>query len=249
MTNRCTPDPRQGVFSTTLVVEGAPIALAAHVSRLAASVRVLYGAELPPAVSAHARERARGHALALLRLTAVPGEAGGVCTEAVAEPIERSTVLAGAAGAIDLCAAVLDDWPAAHKWADRSALHALHVRSRPAVPLLVARDGTVRETIRGNVFALGADGVLRTPPADGSILPGVARAQLIALAREAGLDVREQSLSLTDLLGAREAFATNSVRGVEPVRSLDDRLIPVDAGTTTVLSGSLAGCWFARQPG
>ena len=37
------PDPSAGVFDTLLVQAGAPVALDAHVRRLAASVRELYG--------------------------------------------------------------------------------------------------------------------------------------------------------------------------------------------------------------
>jgi len=241
------PDPLQGVFSTTLVVDGAPVELHAHLARLAASVRELYGAELPAVVEARARAASRGRALACLRLTATPDGAGGVRAAANAEPLERAMVLPGAAGAIELRAVALDRWPAAHKWVDRSALHELHARSRPALPLLVGRDGSVRETFRGNVFALGADGVLRTPPADGAILPGVARAQLIELARESGIEVREQPLSLAQLARAREAFASNSVRGIEPVRSLGGCDFPVLAGLAQDLTRALAERWSLRH--
>jgi para-aminobenzoate synthetase/4-amino-4-deoxychorismate lyase len=247
------PDPRQGVFSTTLVVDGTPIALDAHLARLAASARELYGAELPSTVAARALDSARGHALARLRVTAAPTGERTLCVGVDAKSLERSAVLPGAAGAIDLRMVVLDDWPAVHKWVDRATLHALHAGTVPAVPLLVASDGSVRETIRGNVFALGGDGILRTPPADGSILPGVVRAQLIALAREAGREVREQRLSLAEFACASEVFATNAVRGVEPVRSLDGRRFATSDGVTPVLAGMLAGmlavCWSLRQLG
>jgi para-aminobenzoate synthetase/4-amino-4-deoxychorismate lyase len=241
------PDPREGVFSTTLVVDGAPVALEAHLARLAASARVLYDAELPADTLPQALERADGHALARLRLTATPNAAAGVCTDVGVEPVERATVLPGAAGAIDLRAIVLDGWPAAHKWVDRCLLDALHDRSRPAIPLLVTPDGSVRETIRGNVFAFGEDVVLRTPPADGSILPGVARGQLIALAHQSGFEVREQPLSLAELADATEAFATNAVRGIEPIRSLGGSTLSGAGELTLVLTAALAAMWSLRR--
>ncbi|MBS1868194.1 MAG: aminotransferase class IV [Actinobacteria bacterium] len=247
MCNRRTPDPRQGVFSTMLVVDGAPIALDAHLARLAASVRALHGAELPAATHRLARERAHGHALGRLRVTAQPDDAGRVRVDARVEPVERAEVLPGAAGAIDLTTVTLDDWPAAHKWVDRAVLAAAHEQTAPALPLLVGRDGAVRETIRGNLFVLGADGALRTPPADGSILPGVGRAELIALARELGVAVREAPLSLAELSHAREAFATNAVRGIEPVRSIDGLTLP-DQAMAPALTGELAERWFWRKP-
>ena len=38
--------------------------------------------------------------------------------------------------------------------------------------------------------------------------------------------MREEQLSLDDLFAADEVFLTNSVRGVEPVRSIDGREVP-----------------------
>ena len=248
MARRRAPDPQLGVFSTTLVVDGVPVALDAHLARLAASASELYGAALPPSAAASAREHARGHELALLRVTVVPvAGSAEVGVGTAVEPVERAAVLPGAAGAIELRSTPLDDWPAAHKWVDRAALQALHAQVAPAVPLLVGDDGSVRETIRGNVFALGADGVLRTPPADGAILPGVARAQLIALARELGIDVREEPLARDALATASAVFATNAVRGIEPVRSVDGAAVSRDAAVMHRFSVQIAERWSLRQ--
>ena len=64
------------------------------------------------------------------------------------------------------------------------------------------------------------NGWLATPPADGRILPGIARQRTIETARSAGIEVREESLPLASLDG-REVFLAGSVRGIEPVRALD----------------------------
>ena len=50
------PDPRAGVFETILVVEDRPVDLDAHLRRLGASVRALYGGE-PPDVRELVRDR------------------------------------------------------------------------------------------------------------------------------------------------------------------------------------------------
>lgn len=106
-----------------------------------------------------------------------------------------------------------------HKWADRDLLARLEPDPAARVALLVDSDGTVLEGSRGNVFAVRA-GRLSTPPLDGRILPGIARAVAIEEARGAGLEVVEEELALDDLVGADEVFTTGSVRGVEPVRAL-----------------------------
>ena len=61
------------------------------------------------------------------------------------------------------------------------------------------------------------DGSLATPPTDGRILPGVARARAIEVARTAGIEVSERALTIDELAAADEVFMTGGVRGVEPV--------------------------------
>jgi len=213
------PDPARGVFSTMLVIDGQPVELDPHLAQLRESVRALYAAQLPSQAEELVLDAARGCALGRVRLSARADASGAVQLEALARPIERAIVLPD--DALDLRTAPVENWHGAHKWVDRRLLDALEAATAPASALLVERDGRVLETTRANVFALGRDGVLRTPPADGSILPGVTRAHAIAIARERGAAVQEAPLTPDALRAAREVFATGSIRGVEPVRSLD----------------------------
>ena len=95
----------------------------------------------------------------------------------------------------------------AHKWIDRRLLDALADQVAPALPLLVDLDGYVLESWGANVFARLSGGTLVTPPLDGRILPGVARARLLAVHERA----REQRLTLEALLGADEVFLTSAL--------------------------------------
>lgn len=238
------PDPARGVFETTLVVDGAARELDAHLARLSASLRELYDVELPPAVHDLAAQRAGGPALGWLRVSVVPAPDGEPRVEVVVRPVERTLVLPGWDRALDLRSAPVGDWRGAHKWIDRRLLEQLDARALSGSALLVDPRRGALETTRANVFAIGADGVLRTPPADGSILPGVTRALAIELAREAGTVVREEPLTVADLLVVREAFVTGSVRGVEPVRSLDGTAIPGPGAVTTMLADALRRRWL-----
>lgn len=237
------PDPEYGVFETMLVVRGAPCELDGHLARLQASLRELYDLPLPAGVRALAHDQSSGVSLGRLRLSLTPS-LGTAQAEAVVQPVERAIVLPGWECALDLRAVVVDGWRGAHKWADRRMLERLDAQAAPAGALLVDRERGVLETTRANVLAVGADGVLRTPPLDGGVLPGVARARVIALAREAGIAVRETPLSREDLADAREAFATGSVRGVEPIRSLDDVAIAGPGPTTALLARELRVRWL-----
>ena len=90
--------------------------------------------------------------------------------------------------------------------------------------LFVASDSSVVEAATSNVFSV-AHGVLTTPPGDAGLLPGITREVVIELARKEGLDVREASLPLEELLAADEAFLTGSVKEVMPLIAIDGRRI------------------------
>jgi branched-subunit amino acid aminotransferase/4-amino-4-deoxychorismate lyase len=203
-------DPAQGVFETTLVVDGRAVEVDAHLARLEASVRELYGLPLPANVRALIEEGAAGLALGRLRLTVVPGQEPTVRTAEVEAglvfPKEGTEVaLVTVAGGIG-----------AHKWADRRLLDRASEEVAPAVALVVDEDGSVLEGSRSNLFAV-VGGAIVTPSTDGRILPGVARARAIELARATGIEVVERGLSIDELAGADEVFLTGGVRGVEPV--------------------------------
>ena len=87
--------------------------------------------------------------------------------------------------------------------------------------LFSAADGTVLETSRANVFFV-ADGRLATPRLEAGILPGVTRAVLLKLAREAGLEVEEGVYPLQSLALAQEVFLTGSFSGIQPVNRMED---------------------------
>ncbi|HST39709.1 MAG TPA: aminotransferase class IV [Conexibacter sp.] len=239
------PERAQGVFSTLLVVAGVPQEFDAHLARMHASLRELYDLALPPAAVDEALALARPLALARLRVAVAPGAGGEAVVTLSATAIEREIVLPGRERALELRSVSVADWQGAHKWVDRRLLESLDAAVAPAGALLLdAADGAVLETTRANIFAVGADGVLRTPPADGAILPGINRALLLSLARELGFDAREERLALADLAGARELFTSGSVRGVEPVGALDGTALDGPGEVAVALAGALGRRWF-----
>jgi len=230
-----------------LVVDGQPIELDPHLALLRESVRALYGIELPLAAAELVLEEARNFALARVRLACGAGADGAPQLEAVTRAVARELVLPREG--LDLRSAAVEGWYGAHKWVDRRLLDQLEAAAGPASALLVARDERVLETTRANVFALGRDGVLRTPPADGSILPGVTRAATIELAQELGTAVREEPMTRAQLRAAREVFVTGSIRGVEWVRSLDGARIGegLRGELADALAEALRGRWLAPE--
>ena len=86
--------------------------------------------------------------------------------------------------------------------------------------LLLSTRGRVTCTSAANVFVV--DGTtLATPPVEDGVLPGITRALLLDLAPACGLTPVERSLTLADLHRADAVLATNSVRLVSPIASVD----------------------------
>lgn len=88
-------------------------------------------------------------------------------------------------------------------------------------------DGMLSEGSGQNVFAVDG-GVLYTPPIDGTLLPGITRDTVIALAADEGLKVAVQPLSREVLYTADELFVCGTASEITPVRSVDR--IPVGEG-------------------
>lgn len=88
--------------------------------------------------------------------------------------------------------------------------------------LLFDQAGNLASATAANVFVV-LDGGLLTPPVDQCGVAGVLRGALL----EALPDVQVRTMNKEDLMRADEMFLTSSVRGVLPVRALDERTMPV----------------------
>lgn len=239
------PDPARGVFETLLVHAGRPVELEAHLERLGASLRELYGLPLPPSAETSARDAAAGLALGRLRLAVAPDAEGGLAVEATARAVGPEAVFPAWEHGAALRSVPAGDGIGPHKWVDRALLHDAEAAEPGTLPLLVGADGAALEAGRANLFAV-RNGVVTTPPADGRILPGIGRARTLELAGDAGIEVREGRLTLEDLREAAEVFLTGSVRGIEPACSLDGTPLPRPTEITSRLAGALRRLWLSE---
>jgi para-aminobenzoate synthetase/4-amino-4-deoxychorismate lyase len=237
------PDPEKGVFETMLVIDGRPVELGAHLHRLSSSLATVFGAAPPrrarKAILAAARRVRHGK----LRITIAPiGKRRTRMSISTAE-IERPLIFPSAEHAVALRSFAVEGGLGTHKWADRSLLEHAAASSAGELPLLLSRDGAVLEASRGSVF-LVRDGSLQTPATDGRILPGIARRRVIEVAHATGVEAREGRLTLDDLLRSDEVFLAGSVRGVEPVRSVDGAEIPVAGEVSRRVAAALRRRWL-----
>lgn len=87
--------------------------------------------------------------------------------------------------------------------------------------LFLDEAGHVAEGVVSNVFFV-TDGVLHTPDLAAGILPGITRAEVMRLAAEAGIHVREGLYVPEDMWRAEEVFVTNAIQELVPVDKVYD---------------------------
>jgi len=236
-------DPSKGVFETMLVLDGRPVELEAHLDRLAASVEALFAATLPEGSREDVLLHARGVDHGKLRVTAAPGGDGQMATEIVTAAIEPSRVFPSRGPGVALRSFVVEGGLGDHKWADRRLLAHANAEAGPGeLTLLVDRDGAALEAARGSVFQV-RQGRLLTPPTDGRILPSIARSGALEVARAEGIEAHEEPLSLDDLHQGN-LFLAGSVRGIEPVGSLDGVALALPGEISARIAAGLRRRWL-----
>lgn len=104
---------------------------------------------------------------------------------------------------------------------------------------MVDREGYITEATAANAWIVDARGVLRTRPADRSILRGVTRTVLLAVINELGLTFEERPFTVSEAELARECFATASTLVIMPVVSVNGHQIGNGtAGSVALTLGS-----------
>ena len=86
--------------------------------------------------------------------------------------------------------------------------------------IALAPSGIVSEGSGQNLFLI-RDGVVITPPMEGTLLQGITRDAVITLAKDMGIEVRERAIPREALYMADELFFTGTAAEVTPIRSVD----------------------------
>jgi para-aminobenzoate synthetase/4-amino-4-deoxychorismate lyase len=247
MSSPTAPDPARGLFETMLVADGRPIRLAAHLDRLAASARAVFEQELPADLPDAVNAAARPLELGRMRIDLAP-EGDGLRFEIAAQPIDPAIFFPPKENGADLRTVRHPDWPGAHKWADRDWLESQEAELGESVPVILTAEDEVLEAGRANIFVV-MHGTLATPPVDGRILPGTARASVLELAADLGVPAAERPLHLEDLKRADDLFLTSSLRGIRPVRTLDGEPLKETDPLVERLAGELRRRWLDEGAG
>jgi D-alanine transaminase len=89
---------------------------------------------------------------------------------------------------------------------------------------IFVRDGLITEGSRSNIFFV-VDGTLFTHPESNHILSGVTRKNILRIARESGIGIREEAFPVNRIGKVREAFIANTSAEVTPVTDLSGNAI------------------------
>ena len=93
--------------------------------------------------------------------------------------------------------------------------------------LLLNERGFVAEGSSTNIFIVSGE-TLVTPSTESGALPGITREAVLELAQATGIMPAARQVELKELLGADEAFLTNSIIEIMPLTRLDDK--PIGSG-------------------
>ena len=236
-----------GVYESMKVVGGVPFEEMAHLRRLARSAEIL-GLPLPADLATFRRWigevlAATGVQACTLRLFVVgPGNGG----EALAyiwpqpPPVYPQDYYALGAKAITFegCR-YLPQAKSLNSLVSFLAQRAAHAAG--AHEALLHHDGRLSEGASSNLFAV-VDGRVLTPPA-ATVLSGVTRDLVIALASAHGICPSEERLPLAEAARWDECFITSSSRHVMPITLLDGR--PVGAGRVGPITRQLMALFEA----
>lgn len=224
-----------GLFETLELVDGLPRRWERHMARLAEGCRRLHLPVPDPQVLRADLQRAgppAGRAVAKILVTR--GEGGrGYAAPAEARPRRilmlhpwpgHPSGLAEHGVMLRVCQTRLGTSPALGGLKHLNRLEQVLARSEWQDPevhegLMLDPEDRVVEGTMSNLF-LVFEHRLVTPPVERSGVAGVMRGVVLELAREAGLQVEVDALRMEDVVAADEAFLTNSLIHLWPVREL-----------------------------
>ncbi len=106
--------------------------------------------------------------------------------------------------------------------------------------LLLDTEGYVAEGTGENIFIV-RKGIIKTTPLT-SILPGITRDTIITVARDRGMDLREERFTRDEIYIADEAFFTGTAAEITPIREVDGRRI--GPGKKGPITSELQGVFF-----
>jgi branched-chain amino acid aminotransferase len=211
-----------GVFEVIRLYGGRPYALEPHLDRLERSAAAIHldaqRAAFEPEIEALLQTN--GDADAQLRLLVTRGGR----RIALIEPLVEHTETVALATVTYTPTVILTGVKSLSYGANMQATRIAKDKGADDA-LLVRPDRVVLEAPTSTIFWV-AEGQLRTPSLETGILDSITRGAVVE-----AMHVAEAEYSLDDLLGASEVFLASTVREIQPVTAVDDKIF--DPGPVT----------------
>ncbi len=93
-----------------------------------------------------------------------------------------------------------------------------------AVEAILIRDGNMTEGAASNVFIV-SDGIIKTPPKDQKLLPGITRDLVVELANTHKMPIEEVAISEKEFLSADEIWLTSSTKEILAVTKINEQQV------------------------
>ena len=93
-----------------------------------------------------------------------------------------------------------------------------------AVEAILIRNGNMTEGAASNVFIVG-NGIIKTPPKDQKLLPGITRDLVVELAKKHKMPIEEVAISEKEFLNADEIWLTSSTKEILAVTKINERSV------------------------
>jgi branched-chain amino acid aminotransferase len=91
--------------------------------------------------------------------------------------------------------------------------------------ILLDISGFVAEASGENIFCVGRNGTIRTPPLSSPILAGITRDSIMRILRNSGREVSEVTFTRDALYISDEVFFSGTAAEITPVREVDNRQV------------------------
>ncbi|MBI3615810.1 MAG: aminotransferase class IV family protein [Candidatus Omnitrophica bacterium] len=222
------PFDASGVFETCRVKKGTVLHLEEHLDRLRSSLKTL---GLPPSGEQEARdslkESARGILDGYVRIAIRrAGKPRMVIHRHPRIPYSREQIREGVSlTTVPTPMPPVEAVQARVKSSERLSSVLARMEAPGAVEVLrIGPQGYLTEGTISNLFLVKGKTIL-TPPAWLGVLEGVTRAHVIEAAGRLRITVQEIPVTRHDLFNAEEAFLTNVLMGILPIRQADGRKI------------------------
>lgn len=244
-----------GVFETVKVTGSVPFALTRHLRRLASSAAglglpapdldAIAGGAADLLAASGSPDRAR------LRITVTGGDSP-LGSQRGGGPLTVVMALGDLTEWGESCDVVMVPWPRNERGAlagIKTTSYAENVRALAyaaerggSEAIFANTQGNLCEGTGSNVF-LVVDGELVTPPLSAGCLAGVTRGLLLEWFGGSERDVPAETLA-----AASEAFLASTTRDVQPIRSVDGRVLPDAPGPVTGKAAQVFATRAAQSP-